>query len=44
MLGLMSILEGEVNRLEVQLEMEDDQDDRESPPDYSALSHSNSLR
>ena len=44
MVGRIAILEGEVDRLEVQLEMEDDQDDRESPPDYSALSHSNSLR
>ena len=44
MVGRIAILEGEVDRLEVQLEMEDDQDDQESPPDYSALSHSNSLR
>ena len=44
MIGRIAILESEVDRLEVQLEMQDDQDDQESPPDYSALSHSNSLR
>ena len=44
MVGRIAMLEGEVDRLEVQLEMQDDQDDQESPPDYSALSHSNSLR
>ena len=44
MVGRIAMLEGEVDRLEVQLEMQDDQDDQESLPDYSALSHSNSLR